>query len=132
MKKTIKQLLGISVHLYRGSPYSFFTPFNSTSEGLYTTVAIVSAPLIFTVGTAFFALKALANVYEAIINLVTLNFSQSKQDSIAAGTDFFLAAKSFVFILLSPFINTVNCIGSAVNSLQEHTEEPENDSLAHS
>lgn len=130
MKTKIEQLSGVSLDLFRGSSPAFFTPFTSKSQIFYSTAAIVSAPLIFTMGTAFFALKALFSLYEAITNISSFNFNASTQDFKAAKADFLLAAKTCVLIVLSPFVNAANCIGSAINSPQQQTEESINDALA--
>ncbi|MCL9683778.1 hypothetical protein [Legionella maioricensis] len=99
----------------------FFKPYQSPADFLYRTASVITAPLIFTGFSAFFALKAGFEVLKAIGSLLLLNTASAKENIKEAGDSLKGSVYLLVVAVVSPFINLVDLIGSGIKSVLPHS-----------
>ncbi len=135
----IKDLLGTTANAFllaadednnasnitRAISSAFFKPYKSPSNVLFRTTSIITDPLLFTAGTAFFVLSAAFDLLKTFASLFTLNLTGAKENIGECGDSLKGVCFMLVAAIVSPVINLVDLIGSGVASLKQNSVEEE-------
>lgn len=96
---------------------AFFKPYQSLTNVVGRTTSIITDPVVLAGLTAYCTLQMGIYLLKSIVNLITINLSDAKENISAIGTFLLAAALAITALILSPLVNFIDLIGGAVVSL---------------
>ena len=103
----------------------FFKPSKSGIDVIGRTTSIVTDSVLLSGVSAYFAFNAVWELLKAVGNFITGYLSESKDNIQESGKNLLGTVIGLIAAIVSPIVNTVDLVGSAVNTIKDCCQNSE-------